>query len=196
MIAILWPLQGAMLRRILSSCSEITLLIHRGRAPDDDHSQESSATEDGTVMPGWNATLKSPLKAHSHQSTVAPLSPMQATSPSNLSLPSLQRIGVKLDRSSINALEALDKAISECSAANESDQKDDFDRQRTRNFQKNIRPAIDILRVNSVAGSSYSMLGTSKGREDFSFVRSAHSLEQASPRPLWMDMVERRQEAW
>ena len=144
-------------------------------------------------MPGWNSALRSPVKSHF---SIAPSSPMQTASPSNLSLPSLQRIGMKLDRSSINALEALDKAISECTAVNESEQKDDFERQRSRSFQKNIRPAIDILRVNSVAGSSYSMLGTAKGREDFPLGRSVHSLEQASPRPLWMDMVERRQEAW
>lgn len=113
-------------------------------------------------------------------------------------LPSLNRIGLKLDRSSINSLEALDKAINMCAAANEVDQRDDtIEKQRMRNFQKNIRPAIDILRVNSVAGSSYSMLGTAKSKEDYApFARTAASLEQASPRPLWMDMVERRQEAW
>jgi hypothetical protein len=112
-------------------------------------------------------------------------------------LPSLQRVGLKLDRSSINALEALNRAIDECTIANENDQKEDLERQRLRSFQKNIRPAIDILRVNSVAGSSYSMLGTSKSKEDgSSFAKSGLSLELASPRPLWMDMVERRQEAW
>ena len=164
--------------------------------PEDDHSQESSATEDGTTMPSWNASLKSPVKP---QFSMAPSSPMQAASPSNLSLPSVQRIGMKLDRSSINALEALDKAMSDCTAANDSEQRDEFERQRSRSFQKSIRPAIDILRVNSVAGSSYSMLGTAKSsysRDDFPLARSVHSLEQASPRPLWMDMVERRQEAW
>ena len=97
----------------------------------------------------------------------------------------------------MNALEALDKAINDCTVSSESDQRDEFERQRARTFQKHIRPAIDILRVNSVAGSSYSMLGLAKGKEDSSsVVKSAASLELGSPRPLWMDMVERRQEAW
>jgi hypothetical protein len=97
----------------------------------------------------------------------------------------------------MNALEAIDKAINECTVSNESEQRDEFERQRARAFQKHLRPAIDILRVNSVAGSSYSMLGLAKGKEDNSSgVKSAASLELASPRPLWMDMVERRQEAW
>ncbi len=105
-----------------------------------------------------------------------------------------------MDRSSINALEALNTAINECAVSNEFEQKEDpAERQRPRNFQKNIRPAIDILRVNSVAGSSYSMLGTAKSKDDgssSSLVKSASCFEPASPRPLWMDMVERRQEAW
>jgi hypothetical protein len=99
----------------------------------------------------------------------------------------------------MNALDALDKAINDCTVGSESDQRDVLaERQRSRCFQKNIRPAIDILRVNSVAGSSYSMLGSAKGKDECtsSLVKSASFLEPASPRPLWMDMVERRQEAW
>ena len=172
------------------------LRYYRGHAAKESDSQESSATEDGPSVSTWSAP-KSHIKAASHASSKAPSSPMQSSSPSAPMLPSLQRIGLKLDRSSINALEALNTAINECTLANENDQKEDLERQRLRSFQKNIRPAIDILRVNSVAGSSYSMLGTAKSKEDgSSLAKSGFSLEPASPRPLWMDMVERRQEAW
>ena len=166
----------------------------RGFAKDDD-SQESSATDDASSIPTWTS-FKPRVQSPSRSPRKAPQSP--ASPSSSQLLPSLNRIGLKLDRSSINSLEALDKAINMCAAANEVDQRDDtIEKQRMRNFQKNIRPAIDILRVNSVAGSSYSMLGTAKSKEDYApFARTAASLEQASPRPLWMDMVERRQEAW
>jgi hypothetical protein len=173
---------------------------NRGNAAKEIDSQDSSATEDGPSVPTWTSSSKIHFKALAQSSGKAPSSPIQAASPSTPMLPSLQRVGLKLDRSSMNALEALNKAIDECAVTNELDQKEDLaERQRSRNFQKNIRPAIDILRVNSVAGSSYSMLGSAKGKDDgssTSLVKSVSSLEPASPRPLWMDMVERRQEAW
>jgi hypothetical protein len=178
--------------------SKSCVLNHRGHAANEDDSQESSATEDGSSIPSWSPSLKSCVKIPSHSSSRAPSSPLPA-SPTTSSLPSLQRIGLKFDRSSINALEVLDKAITECTAANESEQKEEIERLRSRNLQKHLRlqPAIDILRVNSVAGSSYSMLGLARGKEDGSAAaRSSISQELASPRPLWMDMVERRQEAW
>jgi hypothetical protein len=134
--------------------------------------------------------MKSLAPASNDGSSKTPSSPIQASSPSTSLLPSVQRAGLRMVHSSISALEALDKAVDDCSAANEREQ-------RARTFQKNIRPAIDILRINSVAGSSYSMLGTSKSKDDFSaFPRPPACSELCSPRPLWMDMVERRQEAW
>jgi hypothetical protein len=176
--------------------SESCVVKHRGHAAKEDDSQESSATEDGPSMPNWSPSLKSCVKIRPHSSSRAPSSPLPA-SPTTSSLPSLQRSGLKFDRSNINALEALDSAINECTAANESYQKEEAERLRSRNLQKHLRPAIDILRVNSVAGSSYSMLGLGRGKEDgCAAARSSISQELASPRPLWMDMVERRQEAW
>jgi hypothetical protein len=197
MIAILWQLPGVafVLHSIIREHNS-RFLNHRGQPFKEDDSQESSATEDGPPMLNWSPTLKSCAKIPFRPSSRAPSSPLPA-SPSTSSLPSLQRHAIKLDRSNNTALEALNKAIDECTAANESEQREELERQRARALQKHLRPAIDILRVNSVAGSSYSMLSLSKSKEDgSSLLRSSNSLDHMSPRPLWMDMVERRQEAW